>query len=248
MKSINILAELDFAGVYRIIGRSFLDRVSEVCYYVGQAGSGKWAKKGSQGMKGRLGRHLKNDGGELFRIVKDIELLTRIDYWLIDLDSNSVLRKKILQIASASNQEGADIFRLLLDHLEFQIKNQSEPIWHEELLNRARKKPKEAIMSELEELLKDIFENKMSSIHFPPLTAAEIEFRQAFRIVNSQEVRDIFNLRCYQDLEFAMDLLVEKWQIIKQELPKTAIDSQHSSLRLDNQANLFWMKFFSNDL
>lgn len=235
-KLIDILQNIpDKPGIYQIIGRNPINPIhgGEICLYVGQSGQTKWEKPKSQGLQGRIARHLKNDAGELFSVVKDINMISRIDYWVLDISKGSPFRNFILEVSEREGRPANDVFKEFLNAFENLVKSREE-IWHTMFLDR-KKRGKKKYTPLIENKLLSIFRNDKQSLEFKIqnwLIKEEKEFRDSFNLLVSDACREIFETRNYQSLNKHLELLLSKWNIFK-------MSFQDSKPR-----NLYWTKFW----
>lgn len=225
----------DDPGIYKIVGRNPIDPIhgGEVCLYIGQSGRTKWEKPNSQGLQGRLARHLKNDAGELFYVVKNINIVSRIEYWVFDISKDSKLRNLIVGVANRLGKPAQEVFKEFLNAFEILMKSK-EKIWHKTFLTRKQRK-REKLDPILENELQKIYENEKQILEFRILdwlVKEEKEFRNSFKLLISDACREIFELRNYQSLNRHLSRLFKKWNAFK------------SLFKDSKPQNLYWTMFW----
>ena len=204
----DILKDIDdVPGVYRLIGIEPLTDKKNSVLYVGKAGMKAWQYYNKNGKKvqmirGRLGRHLKNDAGELNKLISDIRKLTKIEYWVIN--------PKIFD----NEQE----FINALDYSEYYLRKIKGPIPYNDKLKLSTPLFIKPLNENIKQFVTQLFEdddNNRKIIPIIQLSENERKLQNYFKLFLTSPFRDKINFRQYKDVYEIMEDFVNCWNQFK---------------------------------
>ncbi|UYP44181.1 hypothetical protein NEF87_000466 [Candidatus Lokiarchaeum ossiferum] len=223
---------LNNPGVYRFSGLDPLTKNENCILYVGKSGHDYIKKKQKdptkkvQLMKERIERHLKNDAGEVGKLVDNFFSLKLLEVWPLDVkkfDSN-------------------DNFNKFLAYFEYFVRSRSENIPYYDEMNYTNIQEIKPPSPDSISFAENIFENGRKEINFSDyrISSEEKRFMQFLQQFNQPNVKNFFKFRQYNKIQFIMKNFIDSWELMEKK------NYHWLKLELEDDDFLNWDDWISN--